>query len=80
MVKPLYMWKDNEAVILKFVGEILKLNNESVTKTDFMNGVTRNHVVNAYKFGLLSFGLSVSSMPQNILIDRINAKGNDVKH
>ena len=49
-------------------------------KQIFMNGVTRNRVVNAYKFGLLSFGLSVSFMPQNILIDRINVKGNDVKH
>ena len=49
-------------------------------KQIFMNGVTRNRVVNAYKFGLLSFGLSVSFMPQNILMDRINAKCNDVKH
>ena len=49
-------------------------------KQIFMNGVTRNRVVNAYKFGLLTFGLSVSFMPQNILIDRINAKCSDVKH
>ena len=72
MVKPLFMCKGNGAVILKFLREI--------QKQIFMNGVTRNRDVNAYKFGPLSFSLSVSFMPQNILIDRINAKCNDVKH
>ena len=48
MVKPLYMWKDNEAVILKFLSEISRLNNESVIKQSFMNGVKQNRVVNPY--------------------------------